>query len=875
MIKKSIILLSLLIIGLLAISSIGACEIADETDRLSISENDNLVIDEDDNIDNTYNSNELGDTYDEYDNEPAGYKVAFFNDTSVVNLNSDKIKWDVKNLTESIYYPEYNETIVYNVSLSTFRLNNTEYTVEHYLPTTGQYGDYVYVKFNPDEYNCHDGILYKTVGNNIVEVIAPLEYHIFDGEYYKIVGILSETYELDNYIDCSIINNKCYKFVGSISPYVADFFYNATEGKDYDIINGEYYTLDGDALETFAKKYFDEDEGNDTVINGVYLTSFDGVYYYHHATRYSIAPYDYIRINDTFYKLLLGEGKYNTTEEYGGVAYNVTKNNEYTILNKQLYNITNGAIDSIVNLTDDGNDNIVIKAQDVTKYYGGDEKFTATILKNGKPVTEGYAYITINNMEYKRTIKETGQISLNLNLNSGQYNVTTKYKNVTEISLVTIKETIASQNITKYFKNDTQYYATFYDSEGKLLKNRSVKFNVNGVYYTRQTNDKGVARMNINLIPSEYIITATNPSTKEEYSSIITVLSTISENSDLTKYYKNDSQYRVRLLNHEGKHVDKGVKVKFNINGIFYTRSSDADGYAKLNINLVPGDYVITADYEGLMVSNNIKVLPVLSAENLNMNYHDGSKFAVTLLDGKGNQYENQNVTFNINGVFYTRITDVNGQAKLKINLPQGNYTITSSYDGSNIANKIVIGPEKAQPDNKNPLATGVTVEIDEYDKKIDQTNGTYVTEAFVCKNSTTVCEIQLNNTKTYPDDLGALGQVKKSYYETRIYSNMTGIWGWSDWDDGYNSSGFDIHRYEYPATDFEITKIAVRTIDGLSDDGYSFYADCEIAPEHDSMGITKKYAIENGMHYLPEQAMGEYTGRYLMYDSQRGIIYD
>lgn len=34
--------------------------------------------------------------------------------------------------------------------------------------------------------------------------------------------------------------------------------------------------------------------------------------------------------------------------------------------------------------------------------------------------------------------------------------------------------------------------------------------------------------------------------------------------------------------------------VTFNINGVFYTRYSDNDGYASLRIMLLPGDYIVT-----------------------------------------------------------------------------------------------------------------------------------------------------------------------------------------------------------------------------------------------------------------------------------------
>lgn len=60
----------------------------------------------------------------------------------------------------------------------------------------------------------------------------------------------------------------------------------------------------------------------------------------------------------------------------------------------------------------------------------------------------------------------------------------------------------------------------------------------------------------------------------------------------------------------------------------------------------------------------------------------EGSQFKATLLDGYGNPNPNQNVTFNINGVFYNRTTGSDGVAKLNIRLMPGEYIITLSYDG-------------------------------------------------------------------------------------------------------------------------------------------------------------------------------------------------
>ena len=76
---------------------------------------------------------------------------------------------------------------------------------------------------------------------------------------------------------------------------------------------------------------------------------------------------------------------------------------------------------------------------------------------------------------------------------------------------------------------------------------------------------------------------------------------------------------------------------------------------------------------------------------DINPNRITKDQFVATLVDGQGKPYPKQTVTFNINGVFYNRETESSGQAKLNIRLMAGEYIITSSYNGCNIANKITI----------------------------------------------------------------------------------------------------------------------------------------------------------------------------------------
>lgn len=337
---------------------------------------------------------------------------------------------------------------------------------------------------------------------------------------------------------------------------------------------------------------------------------------------------------------------------------------------------------------------ITVEAPDVTKYYHGPERFVVNVTDSkGRALANKSVTITINGVTYNRTTNGNGTCSIALNLPVGVYNVTTTVENNTVNSVVTIFTTVNGTDVVKVFRNGTQYYATFLDANGKYLADGSaVRFNINGVMYDRKVSgDKGLAKLNINLEQGEYIITATNLNTTEMSSNNITVLSRIIENNDLTKYYRNASQYTVKIIGDDGKVVGAGVNVTFNINGVLYTRQTNASGIAKLNINLPAGDYVITAECQGCKVSNNIKVLSVLTAQDMVKKYGAPDQFVATLVDGQGNPYAKQTVQFNINGVLYNRVTDSAGQAKLNINLMPGQYIITSSYNGCNIANKITI----------------------------------------------------------------------------------------------------------------------------------------------------------------------------------------
>lgn len=132
-------------------------------------------------------------------------------------------------------------------------------------------------------------------------------------------------------------------------------------------------------------------------------------------------------------------------------------------------------------------------------------------------------------------------------------------------------------------------------------------------------------------------------------------------------------------------------EVIFNINGVFYHKTTDSNGVVSLAINLRPGNYIITTIFDGLDIGNKVTVLPTLVTKDLNMKYLDGSDFTAQTLNGQGIPLANQKVSFNVNGVFYHRISNGDGMVSLKIRLMSGEYIITSYWNDFQTGNIITI----------------------------------------------------------------------------------------------------------------------------------------------------------------------------------------
>lgn len=244
-----------------------------------------------------------------------------------------------------------------------------------------------------------------------------------------------------------------------------------------------------------------------------------------------------------------------------------------------------------------------IESNNLVKYYKNDSQFAVKTLANTKVIFE------INEKNYTKTSDKNGIASMSINLRPGNYTMKTYTLGNVITNNITVLSTINGKNIVKMYRNGTQFYATFLKGDGSPLANTNVTFNINGVFYTKQTDKNGIAKLNINLRPNTYILTCIDPLTGLDIGYNVNVLPTIVAKS-IVKTYLNDTQFHATLLDEKGNPVTN-TNITFNIHGVFYKKLTNESGIATLNIRLIPGEYILTAydPFNGLDMGYNITVL--------------------------------------------------------------------------------------------------------------------------------------------------------------------------------------------------------------------------------------------------------------------------
>ena len=368
------------------------------------------------------------------------------------------------------------------------------------------------------------------------------------------------------------------------------------------------------------------------------------------------------------------------------------------------------------------------------KKEGTSDQLTATVLdSNNNPVKNHNVVFNIHGVDYTRRTDDTGIARLNINLGAGSYPATatvegdSEYYSVSKgvlVQVVTgkVSPTLTVENLTKVYATSTPLKAKL-SYNGNTLSNKVITFNINGVDYTRTTDNDGYANLNINLEPGTYTTTVSSPNTDvlNTVSKTVTVTVTQSQATptltvqDLTKKYGASTPLTANLsVNGEAL---TNRKITFNINGVTYERTTNSQGDVSLNINLNPGTYscIVTKPEETYyrQVTRTVtvtvqKATPRIEAYNLTKKFKGSEPFQVYAANYNNEPLANEVIQLTVNGVTYNRTTNEKGITSLNINLNPGTYGINvvalenTFYEQVSLNRTIVVDKQDTFMDGTN-----------------------------------------------------------------------------------------------------------------------------------------------------------------------------
>lgn len=494
-------------------------------------------------------------------------------------------------------------------------------------------------------------------------------------------------------------------------------------------------------------------------------------------------------------------------------------------------------------------DDFSLETKDLSMYYKNGTRYEVTVMQGDLPVENASVIINICGINYTRTTNIDGKASLAINLNPGNYSIYSLYdygSNAIQLnSDIEVLPTISGNDIVKIYKNDTQYYAAFLDNHGNPLANSEVTFNINGVFYSRKTNESGVARLNINLLAGEYILTAIQEN-GFMYSNLITVLPSIS-GSDVVKFYKNGTQYYASFLDASGSLL-ANTSVSFNINGVFYDRTTDENGVARLNINLLPGSYILTAinPVNGEMYSNLVTVFPTLITSDVHSD-NKTTSFDVILINGDGSVGENRYVSITVGNESYEVMTNAYGMASLELTLDNGIHDVyTKDLDnGFEIYNIINVTAEE-----------DINITYEDIKSFLSSNETLYYSQYGVSPDNLTIMAIGR------PSASGELSEYGYKFYMT-VFERVCPYCGSNELYWGIFWTGDETSNYGvFPATGYK---------EGGSAEGHIFCADCDA--DWSVFGNEHVYGGGNTLTIISESVLSSKDAAYMLKNGE--MIYE
>lgn len=360
---------------------------------------------------------------------------------------------------------------------------------------------------------------------------------------------------------------------------------------------------------------------------------------------------------------------------------------------------------------------------------------------NGKGISKQKVVVKINGKTYNKKTNSKGQVNIKVKFSSlktykvsASYAGSKIYKKASSNGKIIVAKTttkITAPNVS-ILPNDAKTYTVTLKANNNALSKQKLTIKVNGKTYTKTTNSKGQASVNLKFADEKSYGVNVNYAGNTYYKASkatgkinVAKLETAIESYDRTFSKDSQKDYRISLKDASGNPLANQT-LTYVIGGEDYSKTTDENGQIKLDIeNNVPSSVEITINYSGsdkYKESSSTSKITILNETGV-----------IFVDDGLPNS-EIQNILDNVPvwsnveflGDYYFDVSltinqglNIYSKDKTILNAPKNNTTLKIVADTVSISNFIICGNSSDAVDivnsnNVNMINNSIVNHLDE-----------------------------------------------------------------------------------------------------------------------------------------------------------------
>ena len=288
----------------------------------------------------------------------------------------------------------------------------------------------------------------------------------------------------------------------------------------------------------------------------------------------------------------------------------------------------------------------------------------------------GTVTVKLNDNIYTASLLNGNCIIVLSKLESGNYSAKITYSgddnylsNNTVINIHVKSASIYAYDMTRSWNSDYDYQVKLVDENGNSISNKLISFTILSNKYYAMTNDEGIANVKSNLDIGTYSVFVSSDIAGNA-TKILKIVNRIDNNKNMNAYYAGNTEYKARIIGDDGNPESEGKNVVVLINNNVQNLKTDKNGFVtiKFDSKFKVGTYSIEIRYKGASAKNKVVVKHLVNLKSVSVK-KSVKKLVLTasLAKVNGKYLKNKKITFKFSGKKYTAKTDKKGVAKVTV----------------------------------------------------------------------------------------------------------------------------------------------------------------------------------------------------------------